>query len=215
MKSITILSYNLRFEPLTISLEDDEGALFIYNVLQGLDESLNENNIRLKKELSEDDLKSGEKEYDFGKIRNGEKIIVIPVEKQLEMLENFVVCESGGIFRDLLSYDKPRVCGYRYYFSIRDNESSEKRFISVYYDKKREQFGIEPRFTYGQSELTYYEPCLVIGGNGKEKKTEYEDTSRYGNAKWFYSIKNALKSVGVSENAAQRILKIYNKHKAI
>jgi len=132
MSTITVLSDNNSFEPFQIFLQEEDGASSIYSALE---DKIPVEHAQLRRD--------NERPYDFSnKFQDGEVVRVYMKRQWEARLEEFEPFQFGGMFIDIISYDKPRVVGYKFYFSILD-ENGRKLYLMVYYYKKSKKFYIE------------------------------------------------------------------------
>lgn len=191
----------------------DDGALFIYNKIQEVNPGFNENNIKIKKDLTEDDIKSGEKEYDFGNIREGERILTFIIEPCNETLEDVIyLTRLKGL--NFFSYDE-YVQSCRYHFKITNPIYQITKSFSVLYDNDFKKFSLEPSFHKGNwsvlIDLKPFMSCVRPVFDGSNYSLNY-------NPVWYDTIRDLLSSYeeegwSFSEESINNIEQLYEKHK--
>ena len=195
---------------------DSDGALFIYEKIQEVNPGFNEDNTRLKRKLTEDDIKSGEKEYDFGKIRNGEKILVFNIEPCYEKLVDIVYITRLAGFN---FNDREYIQGCRYHFTIMNPFYQTKKSLSILYDMDFKKFSLEPSFHNGNySVYTDLKPFMST-----HRPTFDKNYSLNYNPNWYDTLRELLYSISdsdqegfdssISEQSIENIDRLYEKHK--
>ena len=196
------------------NINDDDGALAIINKIEKMDPQININNIILKKHLSEDDIKLGEKEYDFTNIRNGEKIKVLFNEPIYEKLEDVIpITRLAG----LNFYGKQYIHCCRYHFIIKDAIYQNEQSMSILYDMDFRKFALEPVFhKCNYSVLNDFKPFMSSDRpifDGRNYSMNY-------NPVWYNTLRELLDSINIegfhlSIKNIENIEKLYEKHKII
>jgi hypothetical protein len=203
------------------TIQDDEGALFIYKKIQEINPGFNEQNLKIKKFLTEDDMKSGEKLYDFGNIRDGEKFITFIIEPCYEILEDiFYLTRSSG-FNIMNSEEYVQSC--RYHFKITDPIYHTTKSLSILYDIDFKKFVLEPIFHKRNSSVfTELKPFM---STSRPTFNENKNWSLYYNPVWYDTLKDLLSNITfeqegeegytLSEDSIYNIEQLYEKHKLI
>jgi len=217
-KNIQIILPNSNI--INTAIEEDDGALFIYKKIQEVNPGFTPENIKLKKDLNEDDIKLGEKEYDFGRIREGERFLTFIIEPSYEKLEEVVyITRLAGL--NINSSEYIQSC--RYHFRIINPIYQTTNSFSILYDFDFKKFALEPKFHKGNwSVIIDLKPFM------SSRRPIFNDQSGWSinyNTKWHNTLKELLESVSLNENeegsetyhlsqeSIENIEQLYEKHK--
>jgi hypothetical protein len=209
MKNIQIMLPN--FQSINHLINDDDGAASIYDKIEQVNPGWNQN-IKLKKNLSEDDIKCGEKPYDFGNIRNNEKISAFIIEPIYESIEDVILLTKCG--SDFWGPEYVHAC--RYHFKIKSKS------VSILYDFDLKKFAMEPFFHKGfYSVINDLKPFLsshplkdMVFGPNPNLSMKYK-------VKWFSTLSELLIHISEEEgsnfheNSIQKIIDLYETHKYV
>lgn len=219
MKSIKIVLPNSKIINTIIS---ESSALLIYDKIEELNLGLTRDKIMLKRVLSEDDLKDGEKHYDFGSIKNGETIMTFILEPDKEVLDYVMPLSKLG--QSL--YGPEYVHSVRYHFKVTDPFYFEVRSLSILHDLDTGKFALEEEFHRGNySKLNNFKPTLTsIPLRRMHNMNNIQNNLKYSlnDVKWHSNLKDLLRNLPdeegfsrISEDTIERIEKLYETHKII
>lgn len=215
MKDIKILLPN--FTTIHHTLNDDDGAASIYEKIEQVNPGWNKDNIKLKRNLSEDDLKSGEKYYDFGNIRNNDEISVFIIDPVYESLENIILLTKCG--SSLMGPEYVHAC--RYHFKVKNPIYNTTSSLSILYDFDLKKFAMEPYFHKGfYSVINDFKPFL---SSRPLKEVNYGSNPKLSmkyNVKWFETLNKLLYNIVeeqegniLNQNSIEKIIDLYEIHK--
>lgn len=200
------------------SIEEDS-AFLIYDKIEEYHPGLKRDNIKLKKDLTEDELKSGEKHYDFGKIKDGQRILVFMIDPTYEILDYvFPLTKCGTDF-----WGPEYTHAVRYHFKVTHPIYKTTKSLSIIHDLDFNKFALEPYFhRKNYSKVNDFKPFLTTTSFKSYNHSENPQYSLSLNVQWYNQLSDLLYNIpheegfeGLSNSSVSNIVELYEKHKII
>lgn len=200
------------------SIEEDS-ALLIYDKIEEYQPGLTRDTIKLKKDLTEDELKSGEKYYDFGRIKDGQRILTFIIEPIYEILDYvFPLTKCGTSF-----FGPEYTHAVRYHFKVKNPIYQTTRSLSIIHDLDTNKFALEPYFhRRNYSKLLELKPFLTTT---PFRNFNHEENPKYSmlDVQWYNNLSDLLYNLpeeegyegNLSDQSISNIVDMYQKHKII
>jgi hypothetical protein len=200
------------------SIEEDS-AFLIYEKIERYQPGLTRDTIKIKKDLTEDEINSGEKYYDFGKIKDGQRILTFIIEPKYEILDYVLpLTKCGSDF-----WGPEYTHAVRYHFKIANPIYQTFKSLSIIHDLDINKFALEPSFHRGNySKVNDFKPFLTTT---PFKNYNHADNPRYSlslNVQWYNQLSDLLHNLpneegdgSLSNNSISNIVELYEKHKII